>query len=103
MNFNLFGRRHSRVFPFPFSMEIILLLAVLWGPPRPAKLVGSGSISTPLDETSAAFTPDGKTCFFGVRSPSTISANVMVICESHFENGKWSEPTIAPFSGKFKD
>ena len=27
----------------------------------------------------------------------------MVICESHFENGKWSEPTIAPFSGKFKD
>jgi Tol biopolymer transport system component len=84
-------------------MVSLLFLAVLFGPPVEPKLVGSGFISTPLDETGAAFSPDGKTCFFSVRSPSTISASIVVICESHFKNGKWSEPTIAPFSGKHKD
>ncbi len=66
-------------------------------------IFGKGVISTEDDEFGASFTPDGKTCYFTIKSPSTISSNVMVICYSHFENGKWGDPEIAPFSGKFKD
>jgi Tol biopolymer transport system component len=83
---------------------LLFLATIATGkPPTTPTIVGSGSISTPLDEFGAAFMPDGKTCYFTIKSPSTISTNVMVICESHLENGKWSEPTIAPFSGRYKD
>ena len=66
-------------------------------------IFGKSIISTEDDEFGTTFTPDGKTCFFCIKSPSTISKNVILICFSHFENGKWSEPEIAPFSGKYKD
>jgi len=73
------------------------------GPPVVPTIVGPNTISTPMDEYGGTFTPDGKTCYFTIKSPSTISTSVMVICESHFDNGKWSAPTIAPFSGRYKD
>jgi hypothetical protein len=67
------------------------------------KLFAKGVISTEDDEFGETFTPDGKTCFFSKKSPSTLSSNVFVICYSTFKNGKWNEPAIAPFSGKYKD
>jgi len=88
------------------SILIALLFsatAAFGGPPVTPTIVGAGVISTSLDETAAVFSPDGKACYFAIKSPSTISANVMVICESHLNNGKWSEPKIASFSGRFKD
>jgi Tol biopolymer transport system component len=66
-------------------------------------LVGAGIISTEDDEYGQTFSPDGKTCFFTKRSPSTLWSNVIVICYSVWKNGTWSEPEIAPFSGKYKD
>lgn len=87
-------------------MRLLIVPAFLlfsFAVPPEISVVGDGSISTSLDEYGATFSPDGKTCFFTVKSPSTISTNVLVICESHFENGRWSEPKIAPFSGRFKD
>jgi hypothetical protein len=81
----------------------ILLLLALAEPPTQVNVVGEGTISTTLDEYGATFSRDGKTCFFTIKSPSTISNNVIVICESHFEKGKWSEPKIASFSGQYKD
>jgi Tol biopolymer transport system component len=67
------------------------------------KLVGQGVISTSDDETGFAITPDGKTAFFGKRSPGTASPTVDVICVSLFRNGHWTEPEIAPFSGRYRD
>ena len=67
------------------------------------KIFGEGIISTEDDEFGETFTPDGKTCFFTKKSPSTLSSNIVVICYSRFKNGKWAEPEIAPFSGKYKD
>jgi len=66
-------------------------------------IFGKGIISTEDDEFGATFTPDDQTCYFTVKSPSTISSNVLVICVSHFINGKWTEPEIASFSGKYRD
>jgi Tol biopolymer transport system component len=67
------------------------------------KLVGEGVISTADDETGFAITPDGKTAFFGKRSPATASPTVDVICVTHFRDGRWGEPEIAPFSCRYRD
>ena len=72
-------------------------------PPRAPSLFGPRVISTEDDEFGITFSPDGKTCFFTKRTPSTISSSTYVICSSHLVNGKWTEPTIASFSGKYKD
>jgi Tol biopolymer transport system component len=72
-------------------------------PPLAPALFGPGVISTEDDEFGITFTPDGKTCFFTKRTPSTISSSTYVICSSRLVNGKWTEPVIASFSGKYKD
>lgn len=57
-----------------------------------------GVVSGPANEDSAAFTPDGGTVFFDrIHWPN---AAIMV---SHRVNGHWSEPTVAPFSGRWLD
>src|SRR3569833_799062 len=67
------------------------------------KLFAPRIISTEDDEFGATFTPDGQTCYFTKKSPSTISYSFLVICISRFVNGKWGVPEIAPFSGSYKD
>jgi Tol biopolymer transport system component len=60
-------------------------------------------ISTEDDEFGATFTPDGETCYFVKRTPSTIISSTMVICVSQKKDGKWSKPEIASFSGRYWD
>lgn len=67
------------------------------------KLFAPGIVSTSLDEFGTAFTPDGRTVFFARRSPTTTSAPVQAIFFSRLENGRWSVPEIAPFSGRWAD
>jgi Tol biopolymer transport system component len=55
-------------------------------------------ISGPADDLSPAFTPDGKTVFF---TRGNASGSMIMI--STLANGRWSPPTIAPFSGKWND
>src|ERR1700742_3940546 len=79
-------------------------------PPRPPyavdapltepRLFSEGVISTRDDEFGGTFTPDGNTCFF---SKSVPRSYIYVICVSHFVNGKWGTPEIAPFSGRYRD
>jgi Tol biopolymer transport system component len=57
-------------------------------------------VSTEFMETSASFMPDGKTVYF---TRSDIQFNDNTILESHFKNGKWSEPEVASFSGVWRD
>ena len=70
--------------------------------PKP-RLFAEGVISTPDDEIGGTFTPDGRDFYFARRTPSTISSSLIVICVSHFRNGRWSKPEIAPFSGRYTD
>ncbi|MES1181246.1 MAG: hypothetical protein ABUL44_00470, partial [Flavobacterium sp.] len=69
----------------------------------PPDIFAPGIISTSDDEFGACFSPDGKTCYFTIKSPATLSSNVVAICVSHFTNGHWNEPAIASFSGQYKD
>jgi len=59
-----------------------------------------GIISTGDYEFAADFSPDGKSIYF-VKSTPDFSFWTMV--SSQFENNKWSEPQVMPFSGKYTD
>ncbi|HZF09795.1 MAG TPA: hypothetical protein VFE33_13475 [Thermoanaerobaculia bacterium] len=63
-------------------------------------LFGAGVISTGKYESHPAFTPDGLTLYF-VRSAPNF--NFWTILVSHFEQGRWSLPEVAPFSGRYSD
>ncbi len=65
-----------------------------------AKLFAEGLINTNADEYGPAFTPDGKTLYFTRRVNRRDSEFIYV---SRLENGKWSAPELAPFSGKYFD
>jgi hypothetical protein len=59
-----------------------------------------GVISTGDYEVCPQFSPDGKTFYF---VKSTPDANFWTIVVSRSENGKWSAPVVAPFSGQYSD
>ena len=64
------------------------------------QLLGENVITTADDESHPAFTPDGKTLYFLKNDPSF---NHWTIVVSHEQNGKWSTPEVALFSGQFSD
>jgi Tol biopolymer transport system component len=64
------------------------------------KLFQEGAISTPFDEFGLAFSHDGRSLFFNRSVPRS---NLYVILSSSFQNGRWSEPEVAPFSGRYWD
>lgn len=63
-------------------------------------IFGDGIISTGDDESHPAFTPDGQTLYFLKNTPLF---NHWTIVISHYANGKWGTPTVAPFSGQYSD
>src|SRR4051794_31809929 len=65
-----------------------------------SKLFAEGIINTDVDAYGPAFTPDGKTIYFVRRIKTTELEHIFV---SRFVNGKWSEPQVAEFSGKYFD
>jgi Tol biopolymer transport system component len=99
------GRHIPSVLAFAVLCALRLHAA---GIPEP-ELVGEGTLSTSDDELGAAFTPDGKTVYFTLRSPTTATAPLTTICVSHLldavdtAKARWSEPEVAPFSGQFND
>jgi Tol biopolymer transport system component len=66
-------------------------------PPVP-ELFAPGVISSPANDGSPTFTPDGNTLLF-TRSTAGWSA----ILEAHRVNGTWTEPQLASFSGEWPD
>lgn len=59
-----------------------------------------GIVSTEFQETTASFTPDGKTVYF---TRSDVQENDNTILESHLINRRWSTPVVASFSGIWRD
>jgi len=64
------------------------------------QLFGEGIISTGEYESHPAFTPDGRTLYFVRSSPQFTNWTIYI---SHHDNGRWSVPKVAPFSGKYRD
>jgi Tol biopolymer transport system component len=65
------------------------------------RLFAPGVISTGDIEFGPAFEPDGKTVYFAKGSPGI--KRVAWIMVSRFQNGAWTKPEIAPFSGRYTD
>jgi hypothetical protein len=59
-----------------------------------------GLISTAQGEYSATFDVARQTLVFMRRTPGLFDYALM---ESRFEQGAWTEPTVLPFSGEFRD
>jgi hypothetical protein len=64
------------------------------------ELLGPGILSTGLQETSAAFAPDGDSVYF-MRSDFAEKDDTILV--SHRRDGHWSTPEVAPFSGQWHD
>ena len=58
-----------------------------------------GVISGPAHDAAPAFSPDGKTVYFG-RSNAVMGA---ILVSSLGADGRWQEPKVAPFSGAWLD
>lgn len=63
-------------------------------------IFAEGAISTGEYESHPAFTPDGRTLYF---CKSTPDFSFWTIVVSRLENGKWSKPETASFSGQYAD
>lgn len=69
-------------------------------PVREPALFAEGVVSGGDFDSHPAFTPDGRTLYF-VRSAPNF--NFWTIFVSRFEEGRCSEPEVAPFSGQYAD
>ena len=63
-------------------------------------IFAAGVILTDEYESHPQFTPDGKVLYF-VKSTPNFGFWTMAL--SRLENGKWSAPEVAPFSGQYSD
>jgi hypothetical protein len=61
-------------------------------------LFAPGFISTGLDEAILAMSPDGTECFWSIAF-----SGVETIATSRLENGRWTDPEVASFSGQYFD
>ena len=64
------------------------------------RLFAEGIINSSADEYGPTFTRDGRTIYF-TRRVNRRDAEAIVF--SRFENGRWSAPQTAPFSGRYFD
>jgi WD40-like Beta Propeller Repeat len=62
------------------------------------QIFAPGVISGPAHDSAPAFTPDGMTVYFG---RGNNQADFILV--SHLAKARWSEATVAPFSGQWLD
>jgi hypothetical protein len=68
-------------------------------PGMEAKLFAPGIVSTGMNELNSVFFPDGKELIFSVAYGEMKWALIMM----REENGQWTRPEVAPFSGVYSD
>ncbi len=66
---------------------------------EPPTVFAPGVISGPAHDAAPAFSPDGKTVYFG--RANAVQGTILV--SSLGEDGRWQEPKVAPFSGAWLD
>ncbi|MHC1705102.1 MAG: hypothetical protein AB9846_14435 [Tenuifilaceae bacterium] len=75
--------------------------ADFFGQELPANQLGifaPGVVSTGLNEGTITFSPDGKECYWSI-----LFSGFETIVFSKLENGIWTKPEVASFSGKYYD
>jgi len=75
--------------------------ADFFGQELPANQLGifaPGVVSTGLNEGAISFSPDGKECYWSI-----LFSGFETIVTSKLENGTWTKPEVASFSGKYYD
>ena len=82
---------------FAAGALILGLVAASGGP----ELFAPGVVSTEDNEFGPAFLPDGNTLFFCRTGPTRTQTQVILYTEKR--GGKWTEPRVAPFSGRYND
>ena len=82
------------------ALGLAVSISVADGQTAP-RLLAPGVVSTGDIEFSPALTPDGKTLYFSKGSPGMKRAMWIVV--SRLENGAWTTPEVAPFSGRYND
>ncbi|HEY4282596.1 MAG TPA: sialidase family protein [Chthoniobacterales bacterium] len=65
-----------------------------------ATVFAPGTISTGDYESHPTFAPDGHEIYFLKMAPNFSRWSIFV---SRYENGSWSQPEVAPFSGQYQD
>ncbi|HVI56204.1 MAG TPA: hypothetical protein VM621_14270 [Luteibacter sp.] len=83
-----------------YILAITLSLGLVGATAMAGELLAPGVVSTGLQETSAAVTPDGKTVYF-MRSDFAEKDDTILV--SHRDGKQWSVPEVAPFSGRWHD
>lgn len=78
-----------------FAMALSLGSPALAAPSLHGAKPAEPFLFTPMDERSAAFSPDGNTIVYVVRVADY--RQVLVVAER--KHGRWGEPRVAPFSG----
>jgi hypothetical protein len=58
-----------------------------------AALFAPGLVSTGMTERDVAMTPDGREIYYGLAF-----GGIATIMAARFENGRWTEPAVAPFA-----
>jgi len=81
-------------------LTILFLLAGIAPPVEAGELFAPGVISTGLQETSSAFSPDGHTVYF-MRSDFMEKDDTILV--SRLSGSQWSVPEVASFSGQWHD
>lgn len=66
-----------------------------------AALFAEGVVSTADHESNASFGPDGRTLYFTKYDRAGQSFSAVVYTE--LRRGRWAEPRVAPFSGRYPD
>ena len=62
-----------------------------------ARLFAPGIVGTGMHERDVAMTPDGREIYFGVTF-----GRIVTLMVSRLENGRWTEPAVAPFAADLK-
>jgi len=82
------------------TLAVASILATAMATPPRGRLIGPGVISTGVQETSVAMTPDGNTLYF-MRSDFAERDDTIMV--SRRQGGHWSQPEVASFSGQWHD
>lgn len=85
----------------PIRPSVLLVACALALQAQEPECFAPGVVSTRDHETSAVFTPDGRTVYFSRADPSFLDSAIL---EAHrTPEGGWGEVRMAPFSGRWRD
>lgn len=70
-------------------------------PPESPMIFMENIVSTNLNERDMAIAPDGKEMFYTIQAAQNAASTIITL--KKLSNNKWSQPEVAPFSGKYSD